>query len=307
MDINCEACGKANRGGSRYCVRCGAPLGERPDASSSEAPAEGASPPETASEGQTQEPPLCTSFGESREIRSREEASEGMTVHVREAPVEPGSEGFPLGYVPSALKATSPEASTPSSPDSVAAQVEEPPVGAAVVMPSFLEERKGRGFPLRSLLIASGIVALAAILAVVLILVLPGESGQEKAGIPDLSGMSVEEAGARLEELGFKVGEVSYREAADVPPGTVVSTVPGAGSELEKGASVDLVVAAEPQQEMAESGGKTTCPECFGRGYVTCPRCQGRVYLSDGSICGLCGGKREVPCPTCGGTGYVQR
>ncbi len=308
MDVFCEVCGKVNRGGSRYCVRCGAPLGKKTDAdvSASETFAEGDSSPRAVSAGRIPSDSSGTSFTETGRMTRRGEASEDMAARVVETSVEPGWDYHP-GYVPAEERTSPPETTIPLSPGRVAVPAEEPPRALPGGMPAFLVERERKGFPLKSLLIASGVLAVVSILAVVFLLVLPGRSGREKVVIPDLSGMSAEDAGARLKELGLKIGEVSYRETADAAPGTVVSTDPGAGSELEKGTSVDLVVAAESQGEKAESEGKTVCPECFGRGYVICPKCQGRVYLSDGSICDLCHGKREILCPTCFGTGYVEK
>ena len=64
----------------------------------------------------------------------------------------------------------------------------------------------------------------------------------ETVTLQDLSGMSVEEAEGKLQEMGLEVGEKSEEFSDDVAAGTIISTDPSAGDELEKGSSVALVV-----------------------------------------------------------------
>ena len=59
--------------------------------------------------------------------------------------------------------------------------------------------------------------------------------------VPDLVGLSKEEAENKLLEAGFKSGEVFEKESS-TPPGTVITQLPSEGSLAEPGAAVDLTV-----------------------------------------------------------------
>jgi serine/threonine-protein kinase len=61
--------------------------------------------------------------------------------------------------------------------------------------------------------------------------------------VPNLVGLSLEDAQTVLESRGFKVGEVIYRELPEYRENTVVETDPSYGSKLSSGDSVNLVVA----------------------------------------------------------------
>lgn len=60
--------------------------------------------------------------------------------------------------------------------------------------------------------------------------------------VPNLIGLSLEDARVVLETRGFKVGEVVYREVPGYSDGRVVETDPPYGSKLSSGDSVDMVV-----------------------------------------------------------------
>jgi hypothetical protein len=60
--------------------------------------------------------------------------------------------------------------------------------------------------------------------------------------VPNLIGLTLDDARVVLESRGFKVGEVVYREAAGYSENRVVETDPPYGSKLSSGDSVDLVV-----------------------------------------------------------------
>ena len=59
--------------------------------------------------------------------------------------------------------------------------------------------------------------------------------------VPDLVGLSKEEAESELLESGFKVGDVLEIESSK-PQGTVLAQLPSEGSLAEPGAEVDLTV-----------------------------------------------------------------
>ncbi|GAB3206260.1 Stk1 family PASTA domain-containing Ser/Thr kinase [Marinactinospora thermotolerans] len=71
-------------------------------------------------------------------------------------------------------------------------------------------------------------------------------SGPGTIEVPDVSGQSEADAMQQLQEEGFQIGPIS-REASDsVAQGQVVSTDPQAGSAVEPGTSVSIVVSTGP-------------------------------------------------------------
>jgi beta-lactam-binding protein with PASTA domain/predicted Ser/Thr protein kinase len=71
--------------------------------------------------------------------------------------------------------------------------------------------------------------------------------GPRQVEVPDVVGKNRDDAEAQLEDLGLKV-TFTEREDADKDPGTVLEMSPAAGSQVEKNATVNLVVAKEPKQ-----------------------------------------------------------
>ena len=97
--------------------------------------------------------------------------------------------------------------------------------------------------------------------------------GLGDGSVPDLTGKMKDELSDYLEAAGFKLGAVTTK-ASDEPEGTVLSQNPKAGSEVEKGTAIDVVVSdgskakatvpylvgkslSEAQSELAEAGLKT--------------------------------------------------
>ena len=79
--------------------------------------------------------------------------------------------------------------------------------------------------------------------------VLPGETvtlvvslGVEKYPVPDLTGMTEDEARAALEDLGLEVGRVQGKFSEDVDEDLVIKHDPAEGTKLRPGTAVDLVV-----------------------------------------------------------------
>jgi serine/threonine-protein kinase len=72
-------------------------------------------------------------------------------------------------------------------------------------------------------------------------------TGKEQVEVPDVSGKSYEEASSQLEAKGFQV-ERNDQVTDDADPGTVIKQDPGPGSKIDKGSTVTLAVAKEPQQ-----------------------------------------------------------
>ena len=70
--------------------------------------------------------------------------------------------------------------------------------------------------------------------------------GPEPVEVPDLVGESEDDARDLIEDAGLSVGEVTEQETTDEEAGTVLEQGPAAGEAVDRGTSVDLVVAAEP-------------------------------------------------------------
>jgi serine/threonine protein kinase/beta-lactam-binding protein with PASTA domain len=73
----------------------------------------------------------------------------------------------------------------------------------------------------------------------------------EKAKMPQLSGLTVEDAKAKLNEAGFKAGEVLHQYSNEIAAGKVIGTSPSytPGTELAKGETISLVVSQGPKDE----------------------------------------------------------
>ena len=114
-------------------------------------------------------------------------------------------------------------------------------VGAAAAVPA--SER--RSFNRKWIWVAAGVVGFLIILAVVLALVLGNGGGT--AEVPNLEGMTEEQARETLESLGLEVGETEdfYIEDESQAVGIVISQDPEWGTILAKGESVNITVSRE--------------------------------------------------------------
>lgn len=93
--------------------------------------------------------------------------------------------------------------------------------------------------------VLSGIILLALITGIVLYMT--GVIGTRQAEVPDVSGMTVEEASAELEQAGFLAGETSEENSEDIGEGTVIRTSPQAGRVRDEGETISLVVSLGPE------------------------------------------------------------
>jgi eukaryotic-like serine/threonine-protein kinase len=71
--------------------------------------------------------------------------------------------------------------------------------------------------------------------------------GEEQVAVPDVTGRSREDAEGVLRQAELQ-SAVSEREDADAEPGTVLEQDPGAGTQIAKGGTVNLVVATAPAE-----------------------------------------------------------
>jgi len=116
------------------------------------------------------------------------------------------------------------------------------------------------------------LIVAGAVLLIVIGVVLWLISGN---GVPDLTGMSREEAVATLEEEGLALGVVT-QEPSKEPHDTVLRTKPEAGEDIEEGSAVDLVlslrrVAVPPCDEREAS---IVVDHVVGRHLVPVPQLQ---------------------------------
>lgn len=64
--------------------------------------------------------------------------------------------------------------------------------------------------------------------------------------LPDVKGLTEEQAGLALKSAGFEIGSVVYNADAPGAPGAVIGQSPAAGERLRAGEAVDLVLAGKP-------------------------------------------------------------
>ncbi|HEX7320426.1 MAG TPA: PASTA domain-containing protein [bacterium] len=71
--------------------------------------------------------------------------------------------------------------------------------------------------------------------------------GTSASFLPDLKGMGLSEATARLSQLNLKIGEVRTEENSSVEKDKIVSTVPPAGSRIRKDDMITIVLSSGAQ------------------------------------------------------------
>jgi hypothetical protein len=100
----------------------------------------------------------------------------------------------------------------------------------------------------RSTLIAIGIVAGVASLAVVLVTVLIWTGAvhlpEPPVAVPNISGLDVPTARSRLAQVGLQLQKGDVRFSASVPAGAVIEQQPAAGTLLEKGSLITVAISA---------------------------------------------------------------
>lgn len=66
--------------------------------------------------------------------------------------------------------------------------------------------------------------------------------GSDRMTLPDLRGKGLSEATVALSELGLKIGEVKSEEHDEIEKDKIISTLPGAGTAVQKGDVVTVVL-----------------------------------------------------------------
>jgi hypothetical protein len=108
-----------------------------------------------------------------------------------------------------------------------------------------------------------------------------------KPTVPDLRGLPLEEATARIEALGLVPGKVAQRESRDAAEGTVLTQEPLAGMRVEPGSAVALVVAVPPPPSVA-------VPDLAGRSRPEAERLLKAAGLALGEVAEKEGGRPGV-------------
>ncbi len=68
-------------------------------------------------------------------------------------------------------------------------------------------------------------------------------AGPPKVAVPEIVGLTVADAGPRVQAVGLRIGAVSYDSASLSTPGTILSQRPAAGDSLAQGRGVRVTVA----------------------------------------------------------------
>ncbi len=147
--------------------------------------------------------------------------------------------------------------------------------------------------------------------------------------LPNVMGLSQEEALAALQAAGFNVSALEEANNEEVPAGYILALDPAPDTSYPEGTAVALVVSIGPSGPQL-----VTCRTCGGAGKITCSTCGGRGTISsttsllhlrrqrghqhrfhlrhlrrqragDSSsrTCSTCGGAGKITCATCGGQG----
>lgn len=96
-------------------------------------------------------------------------------------------------------------------------------------------------------------------------------TGKGELTVPDIQGLTVEQAKSKLEEVGFKAGSITSEDSATVPQGNVIRSDPKQGTKIEAGATVNLFT----------SNGRVTVPDdLVGKPYSEVESALGKLDLS---------------------------
>ena len=88
----------------------------------------------------------------------------------------------------------------------------------------------------------------------------PGVVGVGRVDVPDVVGLSGDEAVKRLDDAGLKLGSQDEAANGEFAEGAVFEQDPEAGIEADRGTAVDLVVSTGPVQELTPSAAPSASP-----------------------------------------------
>ena len=98
--------------------------------------------------------------------------------------------------------------------------------------------KKKRKMRARYKVLIAAILLIAAGLAIVFL------NSPDTVRVPDVAGMTLEEARTEIEEAGLVVGEVTEEHSSDVETGLVIETDPSANTSKREGSTIDIVVSS---------------------------------------------------------------
>ncbi|MDQ3981069.1 MAG: Stk1 family PASTA domain-containing Ser/Thr kinase, partial [Actinomycetota bacterium] len=78
-------------------------------------------------------------------------------------------------------------------------------------------------------------------------------TGPAPTEVPDVTGMTVEDARDALRDANLRVGNITSQASDEVPEDEVISQFPESGREVESGTPIDLVVSSGPEEILAPS------------------------------------------------------
>jgi beta-lactam-binding protein with PASTA domain/tRNA A-37 threonylcarbamoyl transferase component Bud32 len=100
-------------------------------------------------------------------------------------------------------------------------------------------------------------------------------SGKQQVAVPALTGKKFTDAQAQLQAAGLTAARTD-QETTDQPAGTVLSQAPAAGTQVDKGSSVALIVAKEPAKvdipDVTGEDQATATAKLEAAGFVVTPR-----------------------------------
>lgn len=85
--------------------------------------------------------------------------------------------------------------------------------------------------------------------------------------VPEVVGLSLEEAQQALKDAGLTVGKVVYQEDSEFPAGTVIASDPAEGDPVDAGAKVNLTVSQGQAADAVEFTKEVTIPGEAGKSY----------------------------------------
>ena len=95
-------------------------------------------------------------------------------------------------------------------------------------------------------------------------------SGKPQASVPDLSTLTQAEAQAALTSAGLVLGTVSPQTSTSVPSGQVISQTPLAGTQVDKGSQVSIVVSSgTPSASPSPTASGVAVPNVYGMDSTT--------------------------------------
>jgi eukaryotic-like serine/threonine-protein kinase len=128
------------------------------------------------------------------------------------------------------------------------------PAGATTVIRGQDEQRRRRG----ATYVVLTILAILAIIGLIWLLMnlLAGDEVPQ-VGVPELIGLTEDQARDRLEAVGLELGRVDEQPDDDAEPGTIIRQDPDPGDQVDEGTEVDIVVSTGTET--------TTVPDLVGR------------------------------------------